>query len=78
VDENGAAASGRGGKSILLIWWYRTKMRGKGILHTTGIHKLVVDPKKVRKKGSTFCPPKKVRSEGSPFSPPFFHCGKNR
>jgi len=23
--------------------------------------------KKVRKKGSTFCPPEKVRSEGSPF-----------
>ena len=29
------------------------------ILHTTGIHKQVGDPKKVRKKGSTFCPPKK-------------------
>ena len=37
------------------------------ILHYTGIHKQVGDPKKVRKKGSTFCPPKKVRSEDSPF-----------
>jgi len=37
------------------------------ILHNTGIQKQVGDPKKVRKKGSTFCPPKKVRSEGSPF-----------
>jgi hypothetical protein len=46
------------------------------ILHTTGIHKQVGDPKKVRKQGSTFCPPKKVRSEGSPFSPPFFQSWK--
>ena len=37
------------------------------ILHITGIHKQVGDPKKVGKKGSTFCPQKKVRSEGSPF-----------
>ena len=37
------------------------------ILHTTGIHKQVRDPKKVRKKGSTFCLPKMVRSESSPF-----------
>jgi hypothetical protein len=37
------------------------------ILHTTGIHEQVGDPKKVRKKGSTFCPPKKGRSEGSAF-----------
>jgi hypothetical protein len=29
------------------------------ILHTTGIHKQVGDPKKVRKKGSTFCPHKR-------------------
>ena len=48
------------------------------ILHTTGIHKQVGDPKKVRKKGSTFCPPKKVRSEGSPFSPPFFQSWKKQ
>ncbi len=40
--------------------------------HTTGIHKEVGEPKKVRKKVSAFCVPKKVRSEGSPFSPPFF------
>ncbi len=37
------------------------------ILHTTGIHEKLGDPKKVRKKGPTFCPPKKVRLEGSPF-----------
>ena len=40
------------------------------ILHTTGIHKQGVDQKKVkkvRKKGSTFCPPEKVSLEGSPF-----------
>ena len=39
------------------------------ILHTTGIHKQGVDQKKVkkvRKKGSTFCPPEKVSLEGSP------------
>ena len=37
------------------------------ILHTTGIHKQVGEPKKGEKKGSTFCNQKKVRSEGSPF-----------
>ncbi len=49
------------------------------ILHATGIHKQVGDPKKeVRKKVSTFCVPKKVRSEVSPFFPPFFNRGINR
>jgi hypothetical protein len=33
-------------------------MRGKGILHSTGIHKQVVDPKKVRKKVQPFAPKK--------------------
>ena len=37
------------------------------ILHTTGIHKQVGDPNKVRKKVPPFAPPKKVRLEGSPF-----------
>ncbi len=32
------------------------------ILHTTGIHKQVGDPKKVRKKVPTFAPPQKVRA----------------
>ena len=49
------------------------------ILHTTGIHKQGVDQKKVkkvRKKGSTFCPPEKVSLEGSPFFNFFFNRGK--
>ena len=63
-------------------YWYdvgiEQKWGGMEILHTTGIHKQVGDPKKVRKKGSTFCPQKKVRSEGSPFSPPFFQSWKKQ
>jgi hypothetical protein len=53
--------------------WHQTNERG--IPHTTGIHRIVVDQKKkkkVRKKGSTFCISKKVRSEGSPKVAPFF------
>jgi hypothetical protein len=51
---------------------YLLDFNERDIPHTTGIHKQVREPKKVRKKVSTFCVPKKVRSEGSPFSPPFF------
>jgi hypothetical protein len=67
VHGNGAAAAGRHGKSIK-----------RGIPHTTGIHRIVVDQKKekkVRKKGSTTCPLKKVRSESSPKVAPFFNRG---
>ncbi len=38
MHGNGAAATGRGGKSI-----------EKGIPHTTGIHRIVVDQKKGKK-----------------------------
>jgi hypothetical protein len=70
VHGNGAAVAGRGGKSI-----------ERGIPHTTGIHRMVVDQKKgkkVRKKGSTICPLKKVRSEGSPKVAPFFQSWNKR
>jgi hypothetical protein len=48
--------------------WHQTNERG--IPHTTGIHRIVVEQKKVirvRKKGSTFCPLEMVRLEGAPF-----------
>jgi hypothetical protein len=58
--------------------WHQTNERG--IPHTTGIHRIVVDQKKgkkVRKKGSTFCILKNVRLEGSPKVAPFFKRGIN-
>jgi hypothetical protein len=70
VHGNRAAAAGRGGKSIK-----------RGILNTTGVHRIVVDQKKGKKgekKGSTFCPLEKVRSEGSPKVAPFFHLWNER
>jgi hypothetical protein len=59
--------------------WHRTNERG--IPHTTGIHRIVVDRKKGKKgeeKGSTFCISKKVRSEGSPKVAPFFQSWNKR
>jgi len=40
---------------------YLLDFNERDIPHTTGIHKQVGEPKKVRKKVSTFCVPKKVR-----------------
>jgi hypothetical protein len=70
VHENGAATAGRGGKYIK-----------RGIPHTTGIHRIVVDQKKGKKgekKGSPVCPLKKVRSEGSPKVALFFQSWNKR
>jgi hypothetical protein len=68
-QDGRAAAAGQGdGVSPS----YLLDFNERDIPHTTGIHKQVGEPKKVRKIVSTFCVPKKVRSEGSPFSPPFF------
>jgi hypothetical protein len=47
VHGKGAAAAGRGGKSILSKW-HQTKNE-RGILHTTGTHRIVVDQKKGKK-----------------------------
>ena len=68
-QDGRAAAAGQGdGVSPS----YLLDFNERDIPHTTGIHKQVGEPKKVRKKVSTFCVPKKVRSEGSPFFSPFF------
>jgi hypothetical protein len=61
VHENGAAAAGRGGKSI-----------ERGIPHTTGIHRVVVDRKKGKKgekKRFNLLPPAHQKSHL------FFNCG---
>jgi hypothetical protein len=77
VDRKGGANSWRGRKFIVLTHGIKQRWEAMAILNTTGIHKQVGEPKKVRKKVSTFCVPKKVKSEGSPFSPPFFQsCNK--
>jgi len=68
-QDGRAAAAGQGdGVSLSNLFDFNER----DIPHTTGIHKQVGEPKKVRTKVSTFCVPKKVRSEGSAFSPPFF------
>jgi hypothetical protein len=48
------------------------------ILHTTGIHKQVGDPKKVRKKVPPFGPPKRWDWRAHLFFNFFFNCGKYR
>ena len=68
--QDGRAGTARQGDGVSPS--YLLDFNERDIPHTTGIHKQVGEPKKVRKKVSTFCVPKKVRSEGSPFSPPFF------
>jgi hypothetical protein len=71
-----AAAGRQGGRGRAGRWGhspsYLLDFYERDILHTTGIHKQVNGPKKVRKKVSTFCVSKKVRSEDSPFFSPFF------
>ena len=77
MDRKGGADSGRGGKSIVLTQW---KMRGNGnsILHTTGIHKQVGAPKKVRKKGLHLLCFEKGEIGGLTFFSPFFQYPNDR
>jgi len=57
---------------------YLLDFNERDILHSTGIHKQVGAPKKVRKKVHTFCVPKKVRMEDSPFFHFLFNRGIKR
>jgi hypothetical protein len=68
--QNGRAAAAGQGDGVSPS--YFLDFNERDIPHTAGIHKQAGEPKKVRKKVSTFCVSKKVRSEGSPFFPPFF------
>jgi hypothetical protein len=64
VHGNGAATTGRGGKSI-----------ERGIPHTTGIHRIVVDQKKGKKgekKRFNLLPPEKGEIRGLTKSCTFF------
>ncbi len=68
-QDGRAAAAGQGdGVSPA----YLPDFNERDIPHNTGIHKQVGEPKKVRKKVSTFCVPKKGEIGGLTFFSTFF------
>ena len=68
-QDGRAAAAGQGdGVSLSNLFDFNER----DIPHTTGIHKQVGAPKKVRKKGAHLLCSEKGEIGSSPFSPPFF------
>jgi hypothetical protein len=59
-DGSGGTAAAAAGQGDGVSPSYLLDFNERDIPHTTGIHKQVGEPKKVRKKVSTFCVPKKA------------------